>query len=271
MDDLKICVNAVNKYWTGFEKEIVVVSNGSSMGYHVSDEIRSAVDKTIELKENAGHQKGNSQLLTEGIRHVSPDCKYVVLLEADTWVFGNEIIEKYTGIMEEKNIMWASSEWIERYYSLGLDFAIVNAKFLKENPEILNFETHSELWVCHYLLEKEAAFVYIKENMPTHIPKSLRKFYEPFGGRFRSFPGSKMVTHHTEDLQGGMEEKKLMANICLNRNEFNVNIQKNIQLEHLKLKLVFLLQSFFPRSKWLRSKKKYNFDHIRALSSGQKM
>lgn len=270
MEDLKICVNVVNKYWTHFSKEIVVVSNGKSLGYRIPDEVRAVIDKSIELEDNAGHQKGNSQLLMEGIRHISDDCDFIVLLEADTWVFGDEIIVKYTKLMYEKNIMWASSEWIERYYSLGLDFAIVNSKFLKENIDILCFETHSEVWVCHYLLENGVAFIYIKENMPTHLPKSFRKFFEVYEGRFKSFPKSKMVTHHIEELANGIDDKKLEANICLNRNEFRVNSEKNIHLENLKLRLLFILQAFFPRSKWFRRKKRYDFNYIKALSSGKK-
>lgn len=270
MEDLKICVQAVTRYWNHFSKEIVVVSNGKSLGYEIPNEVRTAVDKTIELEENAGHQKGNSQLLTEGIRYISDDCDFIILLEADTWVFGDEVIAKYTKLMTEKNIVWASSEWIERYYSLGLDFAIVNAKFLKENMDILRFETHSEVWVCHYLLEKGAPFVYVKENMPTHLPKSFRKFSDVFKGRFKSFPKSKMVTHHVEELTYGIEEKKLEANICLNRNEFPISSEKNIHFENLKLRLLFFLQALFPRSKWFRSKKRYDYDYIRAVSSGER-
>jgi hypothetical protein len=90
--------------------------------------------------------------------------------------------------------------------------------------------------------------------MPTHVPKMMRYFYNPFGGRNRSFCKAKMVTHHLEDLKHGLNEKKVLSNCMLNDFEFETPFQIKVKIEHLKLQLLELIMKIAPRSKWIKSK-----------------
>jgi hypothetical protein len=68
-----------------------------------------------------------------------------------------------------------------------------------------------------------------------------------------------MVTHHIEDLERGIETKKLLANICLGRREFPIGSDELIQREHRKVRLMMAMAKWFPRSKWFHKKQKRTF------------
>ncbi len=67
MQDLEICVEAIRKYWKSRNYFLLVVSNGLSDGYKVPESVKKSADHVVEISKNAGHQKGNSQLLLHGI------------------------------------------------------------------------------------------------------------------------------------------------------------------------------------------------------------
>lgn len=258
ISDLDFCINAIKTFWQHNNYYIIVISNGKKQGYNISNFSKSHVDKYIELPENAGHLHGNSQLLLEGIKHIPADCKYSIILEADTWIFQDNLIKKYTQIMEKSKIVWASSEWIEKYYTLGLDFAIIDSSFIINNSEIFNFTVHAEAFIYNYLEKYKFKNIYIKENMPVHIPSFLRKFYNPSGGRFRAFLKSKMVTHHIEDLKNGIAEKQEIANAILGYRHFNVGSENDMKKIRCELKVINFLLPFIPKSKWFKKKRRRN-------------
>ena len=98
-------------------------------------------------------------------------------------------------------------------------------------------------------------FIYIAENMPVHLPHIVKHFYNPYEGRNHSFPESKMVTHHVEDLALGIESKKILANFCAGSFLFPVGEKKDISKKHLQLKIRMFFLKYSPRSRWFSAKK----------------
>ena len=123
------------------------------------------------------------------------------------------------------------------------------------NKEIFHFGTNPEAYVCNYLMDKKSAFIYIRENMPVHVPKSKKFLNNTFGGRFRSFPVSKMVTHHVEELNDGINSKKLLANNCAGKKIFPLGNSTDISIEYFKLLVIRYIARFAPQSSWIRKKK----------------
>jgi hypothetical protein len=261
LDDLKICVQTVRKYWRADEYHLVVVSNGAATGSPVPSEVHAQVDRVVELEQNAGHLEGTAQLLSAGVPYLPDACRYSVLLEADTWVFTDRTIHDYLPRLESRGAVWASAEWVERYWSLGIDFAIAETAYLKANPALFRFRAHAEAWIADYLLIHRQRFLYLREHMPVHCPKSLRFIGQKYtyGGRFRCFPKARTVTHHLEDLDHGLDSKKLWANICLARREFPLGDPRVIASEHRRLQAFMTLATHVPRSRWLRSKQRQEF------------
>jgi len=255
MADLAVCVELIRKYWKRDRYHLVVVSNGPAAGHTLPESVRAAADNCVELAHNSGHLVGNAQLLMAGIKHLPAECRYTVLLEADTWVFSDALVQKYVHRLAAENAVWASAEWIEKRWSLGLDFAVAETAYLQGNPEIFNFTTDAESWVCQHLRAGGEHFLYITEAMPVHQPKCLKFFGERHSGRFRSFPRAGMVTHHVEDLPHGLETKQYLANVCLGRREFPVGDARVIRREHRRLRMLMALAPFLPRSRWYRPKR----------------
>jgi len=259
MADLAVCVDLIRKHWKQEPYHLVVVSNGLAAGHPLPASVRAAADHCVELARNSGHLRGNAQLLLTGLRHIPAACRYTVLLEADTWVFSDALVQKYARRLAAAHAVWASAEWIEKCWSLGLDFAVVETAYLQAHPATFNFTADAESWVCHRLRAEGRRFLYITENMPVHQPKVLKFFLERHGGRFRSFPRAGMVTHHVEDLPHGLESKKYLANVCLGRREFPLGDAQVIRREHRRLRLLMALATCAPRSSWYRPKRRKTF------------
>lgn len=254
MADLDVCIQNIRNYWKLNDYYIIISSNGKSSGFTVSEETKVLADKVIELENNAGHLKGNSQLLKEGIKYIPNECEILTILEADTWIYDDSIINNYILKLYEKDIDWASAEWIERKYSLAVDIAVLKKKLLQEIPDIFDFTKSPEAYIANKLLENNKKFIYLKENMPVHISSFIRNFYNYYHGRLRVFPKAKMVTHHIEDLNGGIEEKKEIVNYCLGEKKYDISA-KNIFLENLKIRFIIFLIKYLPKSSWYKKKK----------------
>jgi glycosyltransferase involved in cell wall biosynthesis len=256
LQDLEICLATIRRYWTRHHYEIILVSNGLKDGYRIPESCRKKVDKTFELETNAGHRRGNSQLLLAGMNGLKEENGYTIILEADTWIFSDKLIDTYIGKMEKEGAVWASAEWIEKYHSLALDFAIARTAFIKDNPALFDFTVHAESHVCNYLRGLGQKYLFITECMPTHLPNLVRCFYNRFEGRNRSFIRALMITHHLEDLPGGLEEKKALANVALGRKEFEVQSQgqRAIRMGNLILRIFEFFVKIAPRSRWIKAK-----------------
>lgn len=258
IDDLLVNIKIINELWKSSQYRVIVVHNGSDSGYVLPESIDNDVYKVISIPSNSGHFSGNAELLRAGAAHIPVGCEFTVLLEADTWLMSDRIVQMYCRILKESNAVWASSDWLDRYFTLGLDFAIVKSEFLKANPKVFEFTKDAEAFVFNYLHRNSFSSIPIKENMPVHIPKLMRKFYNPSGGRFRSFNKSQMVTHHLEDLGGGIDEKLFYANTVFGSKYFDTNHKRSIKLGYLKNTLLRWFAILIPKSKWIKKKKMMN-------------
>lgn len=258
IEDLELNIQIINDLWTKHNYKIYIVFNGESNGYKLSDNITTKIEQIIILKENAGHLKGNSQLLLEGMKNI--DIKlfdYLIILEADTWLMGDTLVDKYIHKLEQSNAIWASSQWVENRYSVGVDFAIIDAKFISEHyKKMFTFTTMAEMWMAEYMMSINAKFLFIKELMPVHRPSLIKSIYNADGGRLRVFPLANMVTHHIENLNGGMLKKKELADSVYGNNYFTDN--SNLTVKYYLYLILQLVLKIIPRSSWIK-KKKYTF------------
>lgn len=261
IDDLAYNLKIIRDTWVQNSYSIVVVFNGQQCGYKLPPIINVLADNILILGENAGHLKGNSQLLLEGLKHIQLSVfDYVIILEADTWLYTDQLISKYVGKLEASDAVWASARWYDRFYSLATDFAIIKSSYLKTNSAIFDFATYPECYVCNYLLNHGQKYIWIHENMNVQLPSYIRKF--PFApmGRFYAFPASKMVTHHIEQLKYGMRTKKRHFNIAAKCNYFVDESHSMIYLYIMNLYMQFshLIDRCFLRRSWYSKRKVLN-------------
>lgn len=258
MDDLEVCLRVIRRHWKRGGYHVVVVSNGLSKGIAVPDTAREFADEVVELEENAGHLMGSRQLLEAGMLRVPEHCRWTVLLEADTWIFDDAILRRYMERLEREERVWASALWVERYYSLAVDAAVVDTSFAHRHPEIFAIEVPPgpEAWVHESLERLGHEPLYIREHMPVHPARVARRFSAAAPlGRFRTFVRAGMVTHHVEDLPGGIEEKKRIANRVLGRPEFDVPWDDDWARYRRRMLRAERLRAWVPRSTWFRSRR----------------
>lgn len=261
IDDLKYNLRVISETWKSNDYYVIVVSNGKSNGFEILPESLPLIDKLVILQENAGHRKGNSQLLLEGSKHIPEDCPYTLILEADTWMYKDEIISKYANqLSKNANAVWASADWYDKYYALATDFAIIKTDYIKSNPGIFDFELFPECHISNFLHDTDKNYIWIKENMPVHVPSYVRYKY-PYvpninEGRFYVFPKSKTVTHHIEFLKGGMEQKKRYFNILAGSDFFPDTKIENKTWNRFKMRFWIGISKCFLKRSWY-SKKTY--------------
>jgi hypothetical protein len=257
MADLEVGLEIIRKHWHRGPYHVLVVSNGLSRRIPVPDGARRLADQVLELDDNPGHMRGTSQLLQAGIAAVPAHCRWTVLLEADTWIFDDAVLRRCMEQMERQRRVWASAIWVEKFYSLALDAAIVETAFARDHPTLFEFREPPgpEAWVHEELQRAGQQPLYIREHMPVHVPAAMRRFHNPFGGRFRTFVGARMVTHHVEDLPGGLLEKKRIANHVLGRREFDVPWDDDLPRRQRRLRLEESLRRWVPRSTWFRKRR----------------
>lgn len=257
MSDLEVCVDVLHRHWHLDDCHVTVVSNGRTRGATIPDAVRQGVNGVLEIEANPGHFSGNAQLLQAGMRVVPDTCTWTILLEADTWIFGDAVLRRYIQRLEREDKVWASAVWVEKFYTLATDVAIVRTSFVRDHPRLFQFvePPGPEAWVHNYLRGVNQEPIYIREHMPVHIPALMRRFYNKYGGRFRTFSRARMVTHHIEDLDGGIDEKKRISNELLGRREFPVGIAAGLGRRRWQMELFEALRPWVPRSTWFRKRK----------------
>jgi hypothetical protein len=253
-EDLKYCLEIIKKTWLSFDYFILVVSNGGINGFEINTELKDQIDLLIELDSNAGHLKGNAQLLQEGLPKIPDDTSHTIILEADTWVHGDKLVEKYVNVLNNSGEVWAGAHWYTHLYSLATDFSIIGTKFLKSNPGVFSYTGFPERHAANYLLDNGHRFRYIKENMPIHLPSYIKKFPFATGIRFNVFPKSKMVTHHIELLKGGMDRKKKLFNTLARTSFFKGESLSPSLFLRLRIILSIGVSYFFPKRGWFEIK-----------------
>lgn len=259
IEDLKHNLRIISDTWKENDYYTIVVSNGKNNGYEIAPDSLPLIDKLVILEENAGHRRGNSQLLMEGIKYIPSDCKYTLILEADTWMYGDRIISKYTSLLDKSDFaVWASADWYDKYYALATDFAIIKTQYIIKNSGIFDFELFPECHISNFLRDTNAGYLWIKENTPVHVP-SYVKYKYPYipnikEGRFYVFPKSKTVTHHIEYLKGGMEQKKRYFNIIASDDYFTETKSNNKSWNRFKMKFWIGLSKLFVKRSWYSGK-----------------
>ena len=249
-EDLQHCVEIIRDTWKLNNYYLLVVSNGVNDGYKIDYETETKVDCLIQLDSNVGHFNGNSQLLLEGLKFIPGDTKYTIILEADTWIYGDKLVDKYIKKLERENAVWASAQFFRYVLNLATDFAIINNDFIKSNQKIFTFSGTPEYYVAQYLLNNHYKFVYITENMPVNLPKYIKRYPYAPTGRFFSFLESKMVTHHTEELKGGMEDKKFEFNAVSRTNYFKLDSKRSYRATRFALWFFSALSLLIPYKGW---------------------
>ncbi|MDH6353917.1 hypothetical protein M2132_000237 [Dysgonomonas sp. PH5-45] len=257
VEDLKYNLRVIADTWYENSYYIIVVSNGKNSGYLIDASLSKYIDKLIVLDENEGHLKGNSQLLREGVKHIPSDSDFCIILEADTWIYTDTVITKYARKLAHSGVVWASAGWYDKYYSLAVDFALIKACFVRNNPLLFDFVDYPECYIAEYLRDKNESFLLLNENMPTHIPSYLPRY--PYiddrkNKRFYVFPKSRMVTHHIEFLDRGMTRKKEYFNIVSGIDYFKETPVANKPWRLFKIKFWIALSQCFLKRSWYSHK-----------------
>lgn len=260
LEDLYNNLRIISDTWKDNDYYVLVVSNGKSNGFIVSEEYHRYIDKLIELEDNAGHRKGNSQLLLEGLKEIPNDREFTLILEADTWVYGDTTITKYTKLLRKyPSAVWASADWYDKIFGLATDYALIKTSFLKEHPEIFDFDLFPECHISNVLRDNHKEYIWIKEQMPVHIPSYVFCGYPYVPNikekRFYVFPKNKAVTHHIEYLKRGMEQKKEYFNIVSDTDYFKEHPVKWKKWKRFKMKFWINFSHLFIKRSWYSAKR----------------
>lgn len=250
IEDLKYCIDIIKDTWKSNDYFIIVVANGKKDGFLIDADTVNKIDLLIEIENNIGHFSGNSQLLLAGLPHIPSNCDYTIILEADTWLYQDQLITKYVDKLEAENAVWASAQFFRYVANLATDFAIVKTSFLKTHDQIFVFTGTPEYYVAKYLKEYGFKYLYIIENMPVSMPRYLTKYPYAITGRFFTFIKGKMITHHIEKLNGGMNEKKFYFNLIADKEYFNVPKINRYWKVRVKINFFMLLSYLIPYKSW---------------------
>lgn len=256
VEDLQRNLAIIRKCWTRAQYHVIVVFNGAAAGITLPPEVAQLCDELVVLSDNAGHMKGNAQLLWEGVGLIPSDCRYTVLLEADTWLLDDHLIIRYRDALECTGTSWASAEWVEKYWSLAVDFALARSELLcGRREQLFRFDASPERRFAELFRREGIGFLYIRELMPVHVPASLRLLRVGYGGRFRLFTRGPLVTHHIEDMAGGMREKERLTDVATGTNRYTEMPRRQLWLRRLGYAALMRLAAWAPRSSWLRRKR----------------
>lgn len=257
IEDLVCNLEIICKTWTLNDYYIIVSANGIDEGYILPEVVFSQADKVLESDKNDGHYFGNARLILNSIPYIPQQCEYTILLESDTWLFTDLLISEYIERMDKSKAVWSSARWFYRLCSNATDFAIVNTKFLIFNSLIVDFKYLPECWVSDYLDDNKKISLYINELKPIQLPVYVKSYPYAPKGRFFVFPKARMITHHIEDLAGGMNEKKYYFNLISKSIFFETNYYKNNQFELLKIKSFRFLACLFPGNIFVSKHRRY--------------
>lgn len=263
VEDLKYNLQIIRDTWTQNDYYIIVVSNGTSDGYLIDHNSQQKIDKLVLLEENGGHMGGSNQLLHEGLKYIPDDCVYTLILEADTWLYGDSLISKYVSLMKKTNTVWASADWYDKYVSLAVDFAIIKTDFIKTHTHLFSFGDFPECYVANCLKELGEEYILIRENMPVHVPSYVPSYpyINNFHKRFYVFPKSRMVTHHVEEINGGMNAKCEFFNIVAGVNYFEGTPVKQMKIKRFRMKFFINLSLCFLKRSWYKKREYKTLDY----------
>ncbi len=258
ISDLEVNIDLIRRCWQDGNYRIFIAANGLSDGFIVPQGVQD-VTTVFDLGDNPGHKSGASQLLSTGLRNIPDEYEFVVTLEADTWILSEKIVTKYLGQMRnDEKIVWAGANWVDKFHSAAIDFAIVRVDFFKQNLNLLQFDRMDsiESRLFNDIHKAGMKVLNIKETYPTHIPKAMPFAVQASGRRRRAFPSVPMVTHHLEDLKGGLDEKVRIACQTAGYKIFE-DARKNTTLKIYRAAYRFYekVLQIVPKSRWLKGRK----------------
>jgi len=256
LDDLQENIGIIRTRWRRGEYPLYVAFNGAEAGYRLPEGIlRSA--KVITFDANPGHISGALQMLFEGLAAIPEEYDFAVTLEADTWLLDDRIVAKYLELMSrDDRVVWAAGNWVDKYHSLAVDFALVRLSFVRECAGRFAFKDHIESRLYNLIESAGLKSMIIDEVNPTHLPKAAPLVVQASGRRRRAFPRAPMATHHIEDLPGGMEEKKLIANRTAGETIFPTG-DTEAWLKFIRFGYLAYDRSLalIPKSRWAKGRK----------------
>ncbi len=260
VEDTKALVEIIEKKWKKNNYTLFIAHNGKKDGY-LLEPCLSEYATILEYENNPGHRTGARDLVQNAYAHIenNNDFEYILFIESDFWLLDEKLI--LNAIEADKDM--ATSLWIEKRQSLGVDFFLVKKAYIDKNKELLNWadspETDMKKAFDESVGTNGKASVYIFDELrPIHAPSLMRKLFKSIfkarhyeGGRFRIFPKAMVVTHHIEDLVNGIEEKKALANALLEE-EFFIT-EKKATLSYLDRNIVTIAK-YFPNSAFFKKK-----------------
>jgi len=255
LDDLHENVGIIRSRWKRAGYPIFVAFNGRAAGFELPQEVIGQAT-VIELPNNPGHMTGAMEMLVKGLLVIPDEFEYAVTLEADTWVLDDRVVVKYLDLMRrDPCIVWAAGNWVDKYHSLAVDFAIVKLSFIREHHSRIDFSSSIESRLYSLISELGLKSLLISEVNPTHIPKAMPFTVQASGRRRRAFPNGPMVTHHIEDLSGGMDEKMRIANRTVGERIFPTDESViAIKLARAGYLVYERLLGVIPKSRWVKGR-----------------
>lgn len=258
IDDLLTNLEIINNLWTGRNYPLFVVSNGIQSGFSIPPKVFDTA-QVIELEKNPGHLSGAIELLQGGLERIPDLYEYIVTLEADTWVLSDRLVNRIIAKCErDPDIVWAAGNWVDKLHSVATDFAIIRFSFIKEHLDLLRFTSEDSIEACIYseILRLNKRVMIIPEVYPTHLPRAMPWSVQARDRRRQVFPRAPMVTHHVEELPGGIAQKKRIANQTAGKKLFPDD-RKSIVLHLCRIGywLYELLLQITPKSRWFKGRK----------------
>ncbi len=255
VEDAKALVQIIKDFWNMHNYTLFIAHNGKKDGYVLDDETKDKAE-VIEFNTNTGHRTGARDLVQKGYAYIKENCEfdYVLFIESDFWLFDETLIDK--AIQSGKDL--ATSIWIEKRQSLGVDFFLVKKEFIDVHPNILDWDKSPETDMRDQFNKAQGSLFIFEELRPIHAPSLMRKTLKNFlknthyeGGRFRLFTKAKAISHHVEDLQYGIQTKKAIANALIEQNYF-----QNIYSYSLTFfdKNAQQIAAYFPQASWFKKK-----------------
>lgn len=259
MDDLGVLLGLIRHRWQRAPRQLVVVSNGMSAGIEVPRDARELADCVIEQDHNTGDCLGSLDLIESGLGVLDPSLDWVVLLEADTWVLDDAVVHRTIEHLAATRQRWASARWVEKRPSLALDFAIFARSLVRDARHLFRRsadDVDAEGLVARRLTQLGETPLLLQEAMPVHVPGFVRRLgFDRYQGRYRSFPGVPMLTHHVEDLPGGMNEKLRLANSVAGKALFP-EVEAGTPQSRIIRRSLAALRRWIPRGQWVRLQKR---------------
>ncbi len=253
VEDTRELVHIIKNNWKQNNYSLFIIHNGASDGYLLDEDLANYTD-ILEVTTNSGHRTGARDLVKGGYNYIKKrdDFDYLLFVESDFWIFDDKLIQN--AIQSDKDL--ATTIWIEKRKSLGVDFFLVKKSFIDTYPNILDWDKSPETDMRDQFNKSCGKLHIFKELRPIHAPSLMRKMFKNIfspthyeGGRFRIFRKAKAISHHIEDLPNGMSDKKSIANAVFGYDYFETSTKYSLTFLD---KYAQRIAEYFPQASWFK-------------------